>query len=804
MQLVKQKEVRELVCSIRSIIIFFILLLLVSTLFNIFPGLTSNAGAGQITLTWDPNTQPDFAGYNVYYGTASGTYSTRLNVGNVTSYTVTNLSDTATYFLAVTAYDTASNESDYSNEVYNLGLDTTAPVISGTTASSITSTSAVITWTTSESSTSQIEYGTTTTYNLSTTIDNSLQTSHSVTLTGLSSWTTYHYRVKSQDASGNLATSSDQTFTTLAPPDTTSPIGTISISNGATYSTATTVSLTLYCSDAGSGCNQMQLSNDGTTWNSWETYATSKSWTLPAGDGTKTVYARYRDNSGNVSSNYSDSITLDSTAPAISGIGTGSLTSTQATITWATQEASSTQVEYGTTTSYGSSSTLNNTPVTSHSVTLSNLSSSSTYHFRVKSSDAAGNLATSSDQTFTTTAPPDTTPPVISGVATGSVTTSGATISWTTNEPATTQAEYGTTSSLGSLSPSDSALVTSHSVILTGLNSNTTYYFKVRSIDGSGNNTLSAQNTFVTLQVALPDTPTAIPDLQVQSGSSTRNSAVVMWTATGADGSVGTASLYDLRMSKLKIIEDNLTPNTGEVTFTNATAVTGVPAPQPSGTSQSIQITGLETNTVYYFAIKAIDNKGNKSPISNVVNAGNLPSLPVTAVRQGYTLISLPLAPVTTDVQALLGNIVGSPVELYWWNSSAGSGAGALVKETNVVPGYGYFLKSDRTNAVLNIAGTAVTDPNRAIPIQPGWNMIGNPYPAEIALRNTQIRNPGTNEVKTFEQAVVAGWVGNAIYSYNGSTYDFAVHSTATLKLWHGYWLAVLGEEMYELIITKP
>src|SRR5439155_23215763 len=50
----------------------------------------SNATA-QVTLAWDPNTEPDLAGYKVYVGTTSGVYSTPINVGNVTTYTVTGL-----------------------------------------------------------------------------------------------------------------------------------------------------------------------------------------------------------------------------------------------------------------------------------------------------------------------------------------------------------------------------------------------------------------------------------------------------------------------------------------------------------------------------------------------------------------------------------------------------------------------------------------------------------------------------------------------------------------------------------------
>ena len=79
-------------------------------------------------------------------------------------------------------------------------------------------------------------------------------------------------------------------------------------------------------------------------------------------------------------------------------------------------------MEYGTTTSYGSSTTLDATMVTSHSQALTELSASTLYHYRVKSKDAAANLATSGDFTFTTTAPENTTPPVISAVTVSNIT----------------------------------------------------------------------------------------------------------------------------------------------------------------------------------------------------------------------------------------------------------------------------------------------------------------------------------------------------------------------------------------------
>lgn len=99
--------------------------------------------------------------------------------------------------------------------------------------------------------------------------------------------------------------------------DTTAPTGSIVINAGATYTTSTSVTLTLSASDTTSGVAKMCFSNDGTYYTPWEAYATSKAWSLTAGDGTKTVYVKYKDNAGLVSSAYSDTIILDTTAPSI-------------------------------------------------------------------------------------------------------------------------------------------------------------------------------------------------------------------------------------------------------------------------------------------------------------------------------------------------------------------------------------------------------------------------------------------------------------------------------------------------------
>jgi fibronectin type III domain protein/BACON domain-containing protein len=78
---------------------------------------TSTSSSTSASLTWAADTSTGLAGYKVYMGTASGVYGTSLNVGNVTSYVVSNLAVGTTYYFVVTAYNTSGSESPPSNEV---------------------------------------------------------------------------------------------------------------------------------------------------------------------------------------------------------------------------------------------------------------------------------------------------------------------------------------------------------------------------------------------------------------------------------------------------------------------------------------------------------------------------------------------------------------------------------------------------------------------------------------------------------------------------------------------------------------
>ena len=110
----RQKAVRF---RISTMLMAFVVLLLFS----------SSLYAASVTISWQPNTEPDLAGYRVYYDTNdSGDYQHVIDVGNHPYHTFTNLNDGETYRVSVTAYDLYNNESDFSPEISFTTPETTA------------------------------------------------------------------------------------------------------------------------------------------------------------------------------------------------------------------------------------------------------------------------------------------------------------------------------------------------------------------------------------------------------------------------------------------------------------------------------------------------------------------------------------------------------------------------------------------------------------------------------------------------------------------------------------------------------
>jgi hypothetical protein len=222
----------------------------------------------------------------------------------------------------------------------------------------------------------------------------------------------------------------------------------------------------------------------------------------------------------------------------ISGLNVSGISATSAIISWTTATPSNSLVEFGYTIGYGQYSPLAPAFVTSHAVVLSGLAWQSPYHFRARSTDAAGNLGISADSTFTTAEPDN--PAIFGGIFASAISSTSATITWTTTSPTNSQVDYGTGPGYGKSTAVDPTFTTSHSQTLVGLTPNALYHYRVKSTDGGGNSSISSDYTFSTLSISLfypqlgadPDTYTGVAISNLDTGS-----AQLSFTAFGATGS---------------------------------------------------------------------------------------------------------------------------------------------------------------------------------------------------------------------------------------------------------------------------
>ena len=348
-----------------------------------------------------------FSGTDNYSQTANLRYEYQLDGG---AWSAPSLSTTAVFAtltdgahtFAVAAVDEAGNV-DPNPATRHFTVDTQAPVISSLSASSVTVSGATLTWITDKTATSQVDYriqGTTAW--TSTSLVSTLVTAHSVVLSGLAVNTVYEYRVHSADGCGHETISAIKTLSTLA--DTTAPTTSLTggPADGSTSCTAT-VTFTYTGSDNITPVSALryEASLDGAAFSALSSSTTTTLANPTEGAHTFTVKAV--DQSGNVdSTGVTVHFTVAAVAPIITAV-TAIPRDVRATVTWTTDKAASSQVEYGLTTAYGSLTPLDANAVTAHSETVPGLTPLMTYHYRVHSKDAC-HESISADRTFMTSA----------------------------------------------------------------------------------------------------------------------------------------------------------------------------------------------------------------------------------------------------------------------------------------------------------------------------------------------------------------------------------------------------------------
>lgn len=455
--------------------------------------------------------------------------------------TMNNLAPGTDYVYRVYSWDATNNTtiSDYASFTTNAAQDNTAPLLSSISVSALSDTSFEISWSTDEAATSQLEIcnksGKACSIVASST---SLETNHFLQVTGLRALTTYQYRVISRDAAGNLGTSTKQSITTLDTPDTTAPqitnVATSNIDeNSADISwTTNEVSTTQVelCDGNGANCSMTTLDS---------TLVTSHQVSL-TGLTASTAY-QYRvystDVSGNTQiSNFASFTTLapPNQPPSVTTIGyqgsdqdpntSGIQLYNEGTLQLIGRvndpEGDDLSWQWFYTIDGGAEQIFQSGTGTICDTTLDMTTASVGTAYRLTLRVSDGNEVAERGTTFHVIARPDTTAPQITSITTSNITEASATVTWTTDEDATTQLELcDTNQSNCTLTTLDQTLSTSHQVDLTALDAGTTYTYRVRSTDNAGNAQVSNFSSFNTDEVVITNND----DSSNNNDSSTNN-----------------------------------------------------------------------------------------------------------------------------------------------------------------------------------------------------------------------------------------------------------------------------------------
>jgi hypothetical protein len=228
--------------------------------------------------------------------------------------------------------------------------------------------------------------------------------------------------------------------------------------------------------------------------------------------------------------------------------------------------------------------------------------SSALYYYKIYTKDGANAQSSGTNAvSLTPTGKWTSAPSLSTGPDAGSLTTKKATITWTTSRTSDSKIQYGTTSgSYGSVEPSNSSQVSSHSIQLTGLNPGTTYYYKAKWTDEDGNTGTSSEKSFSTSSA-----PTVKDVLAKSIGLTT---ATIQYTSLNA--------------SKVKIYYGTTTSFGGSKEVSTST----------SETTYTSELTGLSDGTKYYYKMNTFDSDSTEYE-GTTLDFTTLPRPRITNVR---------------------------------------------------------------------------------------------------------------------------------------------------------------------------
>jgi chitodextrinase len=658
----------------------------------------------QVNLTWGASTDNvAVTGYFVERcaGTNCSSFAP-VGVAGSSNFSDTGLSASTSYSYRVRAKDAAGNASGYSNTssaTTQAGADTTPPTApSGLAATASSSTQISLAWTASTDSVGVTGYRVERCMGTSCTsfaqIGASTVTSFSDS--GLTASTSYSYRVRATDAAGHLSGySNTASAATKAGADVTLPtaptnlVATASSSTqiGLTWTASTdNVGVTAYRVERCTGANCTSFTQIGSTGaitfsNSGLTASTSYSYRVRATDA-----------AGNLSnfSNTSSATTQaasDTTPPTPpTALAATASSSTQVGLTWTASTdnvgVTAYRVERCTGTGCTSFAQIATSTVTSFSD--SGRTASTSYSYRVRATDAAGNLSNYSNTApIITLSGPDTKPPTApsSLVATASSSTQIG-LTWTASTDNVGVTGYRIERCTGASCTSFTQIGTTGGTTFSnsGLTASTSYSYRVRATDAAGNLSNFSNTSSATTQAGTDTTPPTAPASLVATAASSTQIGL-KWTAS--TDNVGVTGYRIERCTGASCTSFTQIGTTGGTTFSNS---------------------GLTASTSYSYRVRATDAAGNLSVFSNTSSAttsssgGSNITVSISPKRGGLTVSQ------THSFTATLTNDSGN--QGVTWSSSGG---GSFLPTTST-SGNAVTFTAPASAGVVTITATAVAD----------------------------------------------------------------------------------------------
>jgi hypothetical protein len=359
----------------------------------------------------------------------------------------------------------------------------------------------------------------------------------------------------------------------------------------------------------------------------------------------------------------------------------------------------------------------------------------------------------------------DLTPPVITAVAATPGTTS-ATITWTTNEAADTTVRYGTVATSLTQSVTDAAMVSSHSITLTGLTPGQTYFYTVHSKDAAGNTATSPTSPATFTTTSVDTIPPVISAITVSAGAT---QASVTWNTN------------ELSNSRVNY-------GTSPGTLTQSVAA------EQLVTTHTLVLNGLVAGTTYYYAVSSADSSSNtgtstQASFSTQSSLSLWEALPIPGNAATFDTASVELGvKFRSDVA---GSVTG--IRFYKNNTNTGTHIGNLWSDTGTRLATVIFTNESASGWQEAIFPTPVAISANTLYVVSYFAPVGgyafdSTYFASTGIDNAPLHAPATG--------AVAG--GNGVYLY-GAGSAFPNQSFNATNYWVDVMFSTAGPQTWSL-----